>query len=101
MSKHNLISILIFFAILMFMLGLYIAIRERVSYRSRIRARLAISRNDRAASEGELFYIRQSRSLTAEGHYAISLASLNKLILQSGTTLGVSGVVSLALVSAL
>ncbi|MGO9172163.1 MAG: type II secretion system F family protein [Rhodomicrobium sp.] len=100
MSQQNLVAVLIFFALLMFLLGLYIAIKERIIYRGRIQSRLQASKGQRIASEAELFDIRQSRSLTADGYFAISIVSLNKLILQSGTSLGFSGVVGAALACA-
>jgi tight adherence protein B len=100
MFKQNLISLLIFFAILMSILGLYIVIRERIAYRGRIRSRLATGGQGAVASEADLAEIRQSRSLTSEGHYAAPLISLNRLLLQSGTSLGFSGVILIALACA-
>jgi tight adherence protein B len=101
MLKPNLIALLIFLAVLLFVLGLYLAIREHIAYRSRIRSRLAASVKDEpVASERELSSLRNSRSLTPEGYYAIAPVSLNKLILQSGTALGFSGVLFMALACA-
>src|SRR5271165_6980498 len=100
MSHQNLITILIFVALLMFLLGSYIAIRERVISRGRIQSRLQAVKRERIGTETELFDIRQSRSLTPDGYFAISIVSLNKLILQSGTSWGLSGVIVAALACA-
>ncbi|MGO9547803.1 MAG: type II secretion system F family protein [Rhodomicrobium sp.] len=100
MSNQTLVPILIFFALLMFLFGLYVAIRQRVVTRGRIQNRLQGTKGERIATEAELFDIRQSRSLTADGYFAISIVSLNKLILQSGTSWGLSGVIAGALACA-
>ncbi len=47
--------------------------------------------------EAKLTSIRQARTLSAEGHYAISLVTLNRLILQSGTRLGLTGLIAAAI----
>ncbi len=100
MSHQNLITILIFFALLMFLLGLYIAIRERIVYRGRIQDRLHAAKGKLVTSESELFDLRQNRSLMPDGSFAISLASFEKLVLQSGTSVGFSGVITGALACA-
>ena len=43
-------------------------------------------------NHGELTRIRRGRSLSDEGHYSMSFIPLNQLILQSGITVGVQGV---------
>ncbi len=99
-AQQNLITILIFFALLMLLLGLYVVIRERIVYRGRIKSRLKAPASDRVASEIELSDLRQRRSLKADGSFTVSLISLNRLILQSGTSMGVSGVIAAALACA-
>ena len=59
------------------------------SYRSRINRRLAIAK-DRTDRESVLVELRRERGLTGGGDYRIGLIALNRLILQSGLTLGVS-----------
>ncbi len=100
MLKQNLVTLLIFCTVLMLVLGTYIAIKERVAYRGRIRARLVTPNDERVASEAELTTIRQSRSLTRDGDYATPLVALNRLILQSGTRLGFPGLIAVALACA-
>ncbi len=100
MLNLNLASLLVFCAILFFLLGLHIAIRDKIAYRGRIGTRLTPASEDRIFSEAELSDIRQRRSLTREGHYATPLIYLNKLILQSGARIGLSGVALSALACA-
>ncbi len=100
MGREDTISTLVFAAILLLVLGLYGTIRGRILLRGRIRSRLGAARPDRITSEAELSTILQSRSLAASGHYAVSWTSLNKLIVQSGLSWGVSGVVLFALACA-
>jgi tight adherence protein B len=99
-NQQTLITLLIFVACLMFLIGLYIAIKEQIIYRGRIRSRLRTPKAAGIVSEAELSDIRQSRSLAEDGGYASSLVSLNKLILQSGASWGVPGVAAFALACA-
>jgi tight adherence protein B len=59
------------------------------SYRSRINRRLMLSK-DRTDRESVLIELRRERGLTASGNYRFDLVSLNRLILQSGLTLGLT-----------
>jgi tight adherence protein B len=93
MLTHNLASIFVFCTVLTLVLATYIAIREWVVGRGRIRTRLTAQNKKGMASEAELLGIRRSRSLTREGHYATPFFSLHSLILQSGTRFGLSGIV--------
>jgi len=100
MSSHNLASFFVFCTILTLVLAMYIAIKGWVAGRGRIRSRMSAQNEKPITSEAELLDIRRSRSLTREGNYAAPLVSLNKLILQSGTRFGLSGVAFFALVCA-
>ena len=100
MMSYNLLSFFVFCTILALALAIYMAVREQVSGRGRIRSRLTAQNEVRITSEAELFDVRRSRSLTSDGGYAIFVVSLNKLILQSGTRLGLSGVIFAALACA-
>ncbi len=95
--QQALITGLIFVAFLLFLLGLYIAIREQIVYRGRIRSRIHTPKAPGIASEDELSNIRLSRSLSADGRYATPFIPFNKLILQSGTSWGIPGVLAFAL----
>ncbi len=100
MMSHNLVSLFVFCAILTLVLAMYIVIKEWSASRGRIKSRLTAQDEDSIKSEAELLDIRRSRSLTREGDYATSLVSLNKLILQSGTRWGLSGVIFMSLACA-
>jgi tight adherence protein B len=100
MAREILISALIFASILMLVLALYYTIQDRIRTRRRIHSRLQVPKQTRIASESELIEVRQNRSMSADGQY-LSLTSLNRLILQSGTSWGLPGVLSLGLISAL
>jgi tight adherence protein B len=57
------------------------------SYRSQINRRLKLSK-DRTDRETVLVELRRERGLTAGGNYRLGLVALNRLILQSGLTIG-------------
>ena len=57
------------------------------SYRSQINRRLKLSK-DRTDRETMLVELRRERGLTAGGNYRLGLVALNRLILQSGLTIG-------------
>jgi tight adherence protein B len=69
--------------------AVYLTLFSAASYRSRINRRLAIAK-DRVDRESVLIELRRERGLTGEGDYRIGLIALNRLILQSGLTLGLS-----------
>jgi len=65
----------------------YLTCFSHVSYRSRINRRLMIAK-DRTDRESVLSELRRERGLTAGGDYRLDLVALNRLILQSGLTIG-------------
>jgi tight adherence protein B len=67
--------------------AIYLMCFSAASYRSRINRRLMISK-DRTDREGVLIELRRERGLTAGGDYRLNLVALNRLILQSGLTIG-------------
>ncbi len=69
--------------------AVYLMLFSGASYRSRINRRLAIAK-DRVDRETVLIELRRERGLTGEGDYRLGLIALNRLILQSGLTLGLS-----------
>jgi len=60
---------------------------SKTSYRSTINRRLSLSK-DRPDRESVLVQLRRERGLTSGGNYRLNLVSLNRLILQSGLTIG-------------
>ncbi|MFZ3309548.1 MAG: hypothetical protein WA280_09295, partial [Xanthobacteraceae bacterium] len=69
--------------------AVYLTCFSMTSYRNRINRRLRIAK-DRTDRESVLVELRRERGLTADGDYRIGLTALNRLVLQSGLTLGLS-----------
>ncbi len=67
--------------------AVYLLLFSRASYRSQINRRLMVSK-DRTDRESVLIELRRERGLTSGGNYRLNLVALNRLILQSGTTVG-------------
>ena len=59
------------------------------SYRSQINRRLALSK-DTTDRESVLIELRRERGLTSGGNYQLGLIAFNRLMLQSGLTMGLS-----------
>ena len=66
---------------------IYLTTYSAASYRSKINRRLMLSK-DRPDRESVLVELRRERGLTSGGNYRLDLVSLNRLILQSGLTIG-------------
>jgi len=69
--------------------AVYLTCFSAASYRSRINRRLMLSK-DRTDRESVLVELRRERGLTAGGDYRLGLVALNRLILQSGLTVGLT-----------
>jgi tight adherence protein B len=69
--------------------AIYLMCFSAASYRSKINRRLMISK-DRTDRESVLIELRRERGLTAGGDYRMGLIALNRLILQSGLTVGIT-----------
>jgi tight adherence protein B len=67
--------------------AIYLLCFSAASYRSRINRRLMLSK-DRADREGILIELRRERGLTSGGNFRLNFVALNRLILQSGLTIG-------------
>ena len=67
--------------------AVYLTAYSAASYRSKINRRLMLSK-DRTDRESVLIELRRERGLTGGGNYRLDLVSLNRLILQSGLTIG-------------
>jgi len=71
----------------MFAEGAYLLAYNKASYRKNINRRLKVMDN-RPDREGVLVQLRRERGLTASGDYRLPLVRLNRLMLQSGVSLG-------------
>jgi tight adherence protein B len=68
--------------------GIYLFFYKSASYRSHLNRRLRLMKSQ-PNQEQLLVQLRRERSLTDAGSYASPLISLNRLVLQSGLTMGV------------
>ena len=75
--------------------AVYLSCYSAASYRSKINRRLMLSK-DSASRENVLIELRRERGLTASGDYQLGLIALNRLILQSGVTIGFSRLIIVA-----
>src|SRR5580692_469132 len=66
---------------------IYLTTYSAASYRSKINRRLMLSK-DRTDRESVLIELRRERGLTSSGNFSLDLVSLNRLVLQSGLTIG-------------
>jgi tight adherence protein B len=67
--------------------AVYLTTYSAASYRSKINRRLMLSK-DRTDRESVLIELRRERGLSSGGNYRLDLVSINRLILQSGLTIG-------------
>ncbi|MBX2806043.1 MAG: type II secretion system F family protein [Hyphomicrobiales bacterium] len=91
MSMAALIPLLIFVAVLLLVIVFYLTVSSQHFQRASMQRRLH-DVGGAKTTEGELKRARHDRSLSPEGHYSMPIISLNLLILQSGATVGVQGI---------
>jgi tight adherence protein B len=69
--------------------GAYLLFFSAASYRSRVNRRLSLL-NDTVDRQALLVQLRRERGLTMGGDFRLPIASLNRLIVQSGLSIGLS-----------
>jgi len=74
---------------ILFVEAIYVVFFSATSYRSKINRRLRLMEGD-PDRESILVQIRRERGLTSGGLYSLPVLSLNRLILQSGLTMGLT-----------
>ena len=79
--------------------AIYLTCFSVASYRSQINRRLMLSK-DRADRESVLIELRRERGLTSGGDYRLSFVALNRLILQSGLTIGLGRIMVMVAITA-
>jgi tight adherence protein B len=84
-----LIYIFVAAAAVLFVEGIYLLCFSGVSYRQNVNRRLKLLK-DEPNRENILLQLRRERGLTGGGDYSIGFEAFNKLLLQSGLTMGVS-----------
>lgn len=80
--------------------AIYFLCFSGTSYRTNVNRRLRLM-HDKVDREGMLIQLRRERGLTSSGNYSLSFESLNKLVLQSGLTLGIGKLMLFAAIGAL
>ena len=83
----------------LFVEAIYLLCFSTASYRSSINRRLRLMK-DQPDRQNVLIQLRRERGLTGSGSYAMRFLSLNRLVLQSGLTIGVGRIALVALVAA-
>ena len=71
----------------MFAEGIYLLVYNNASYRKNINRRLKVM-DGKTDRESVLVQLRRERGLTSGGDYRLPIVSFNKLLLQSGLTIG-------------
>ena len=82
----------------MFAEGIYLLVYNNASYRKNINRRLKVM-SGKADRESVLVQLRRERGLTSTGDYRLPIVSLNKLLLQSGLTVGFGRLVLVIIVA--
>jgi tight adherence protein B len=91
--------ILIGLSAAMFAEGVYLLVYNNASYRKNINRRLKVM-SDKSDRESVLVQLRRERGLTSSGEYRLPIVSLNRLLLQSGLTMGFGRLVLVIVVAA-
>ena len=86
-----------FFAVsaILFAEGAYLLFYSTASYRKRINRRLSLLQ-DNTNRESILIQLRRERGLTATGDFRMQIESLNRLIMQSGLSIGLPRIATIA-----
>src|SRR5205823_11364113 len=83
----------------LFVEGAYLLCFAGASYRKNVNRRLKLLR-DEPNRENILVQLRKERGLTGAGGYRIGLESFNRLVLQSGLTIGINKLLTFVAVGA-
>ena len=75
--------------------AIYLLFHSSTSYRSRINRRLALL-SDNANREDVLVQLRRERGLSSDGEFRLPIEALNRLIMQSGLSIGCAKIVMFA-----
>jgi tight adherence protein B len=82
----------------LFVEGVYLLCFSGASYRKNVNRRLKLLK-DEPNRENILVQLRRERGLTASGSYAVGIEALNKLVLQSGLTVGLKKILIVSAVA--
>lgn len=98
-DQSHLFMLLTAASAILFVEAAYLLFFSSASYRARINRRLRLMRNE-PDRESILIQLRRERGLTTSGFYRLPLTSLNRLLLQSGVTLSLWKIGTLAALAA-
>ena len=73
--------------------GVYLLVFSGASYRQNVNRRLRLLRNE-PNRENILLELRKQRGLTGQGNYRLGMEAINRLVLQSGLTVGLGKLVA-------
>src|SRR5262252_9532349 len=104
MPNLNFDSIYLFYILIglsaaMFAESVYLLVYNNASYRKKINRRLKVM-SDKTDRESVLVQLRRERGLTSGGDYRLPIVSLNRLLLQSGLTIGLGRLICIIVVGA-
>jgi tight adherence protein B len=85
----HLVYLLVAISAGLFVEGVYLLLFSGSSYRKNVNRRLKLLKNE-PNRENILVQLRKERGLTGGGSYSISFEALNRLVLQSGLTIGIN-----------
>ncbi|MBI3434135.1 MAG: type II secretion system F family protein [Proteobacteria bacterium] len=89
-NELNLIYLLVGVSAMLFAEAGYLLFFRSASYRSRVNRRLALLNVVGANRQDLLVQLRRERGLTSAGAFRLPLVAFNRLVLQSGLTLGLA-----------
>src|SRR5262249_1685772 len=79
--------------------GAYLLVYNTASYRKKINRRLKWM-SDTTDRQSVLVEVRRERGLTSSGDYRLPIVSLNRLLLQSGLTMGLGRLILVIVIAA-
>ncbi len=83
----------------LFVEGVYLLFYSGASYRKNVNRRLKLLK-DEPNRENILIQLRKERGLTSAGNYRVGFEALNRLVLQSGLTVGIGKLITFVAVGA-
>src|SRR5215471_5009724 len=92
LDSSHLLLILIGLSAAMFAEGIYLLVYNNASYRKNVNRRLKVMSKE-TDRESVLVQLRRERGLTSGGDYRLPMINLNKLLLQSGLSIGLGRLV--------
>jgi tight adherence protein B len=80
--------------------GVYLLVFSGASYRQNVNRRLRLLRNE-PSREKMLIELRKQRGLTGGGNYRLGIEAINRLVLQSGLTVGLGKLIAVVAIGSM